>query len=153
VKFASSKFLGTITVISLALGACGTSEIYSREEFQLGVEREPQDSLDIVERMVVFHPLPSELPPSVLEALNQGKIVLTHDTSRDLDLTVIYRSGPYCGLPPDVDVSYNGALIVAVTSHVKGDCQDIIFTEAVGFVFAGNYGGDDVIVERRYLEY
>lgn len=69
----------------------------------------------------------------------EGVIVLPGDRY-GFDVVVVYRTGPFCGLLPQVVVSGTvTALTVAVTSFDVGECEAIRYDEAVGLTLTAGY--------------
>ena len=128
-------------------GPAEGDETFSSEELHEGVELSVQGNDDTVLRAVAFHPgeSPMEVPEEHFRSLRQGEAVTVHNDLRDFDMAVIYRTGPYCGLLPHVELRDTDPPEILVDPGNEGidyreftaehgvECPDMEFDEAVGF--------------------
>ncbi|NED94004.1 hypothetical protein G1H11_01590 [Phytoactinopolyspora alkaliphila] len=126
---------------------------YGAADFADGIDLTVSGDSGIIDRAVAFHPSDSdELSHEQMERLASGDSVLSHEGIRGFDVVVVYRTGPYCGLLPSVDVASNDRPVIEVTPRAasEGTCESMEFDEAVGFKIAHGFDPDelDVIVHQ-----
>ena len=111
----------------------GPSERYSVDELLRGVDAQIEDGANAIESAKIF--LPDDLPSylSFHPALEEYGVAVMQPGEGGYDVVVIYRSGPYCGLLPQVAVTGDAArLEVAITTRDGGDCDAMEYDAAVG---------------------
>jgi hypothetical protein len=159
---ASAWALTTTIVLSAGLAACAQSPTesspgHSSSQLHAGVvHEEVDDTGGLVHELEVFHPADvGELSDEVMGRLADGETVVVDGGPRGHDTTIIYRTGPYCGLLPNVRVeATNGT--VEVVSRGRDDvpegvgCPAMEFGEALGIVWADPYEGQ-AVVARHHL--
>lgn len=136
-------------------------ETFTSEEMGEGVEIRVSEGDNTVQRAVAFHPLETpdfEIPEEHLRELSEGSAVVVREGLRDFDLTVVYRTGPYCGLLPDTEQTATDPPTFAVDPGNKNidyqafseehglECPDMEFDEAVGFDLMEGVDADEVEV-------
>jgi hypothetical protein len=129
---------------------------YDAAAMSEGVELEVPGDGQVVTRAVAFHPaeVPEfEVPAEHDAALGRDEAVVLRPGLRDHDVTVVYRTGPYCGLLPALEVRPSEPPTVVVApgnesvAAADRDCESMEFTEAVGLELAPDVDPDELPIE------
>ncbi len=138
------------------VSACGSSSRqYSVDELARGVAIAANDPNDVVEDARVFIP-PDQDEYAALspQLLRQGAAVLRNvDSEPGYDVVVVYRTGPFCGLLPTVDVglSYN-VVNITVESVSRGACDAMEYDEALAIRLTAKYRDSEVSATHTLVE-
>jgi hypothetical protein len=111
-----------------------------------GVEVAVDDPDRLIDSATVF--LPDELPSylSLHPELDETGIAVLQPGEGGFDVVVVvYRTGPYCGLLPEVSVNGDGSRMqIDVRSRSSTDCDAMQYDEAVGFQVVAGHENDRV---------
>lgn len=139
-----------VGVMALASG-CGADnssgeQRYSADELSSGVDVSVNDVAGAVDSATVF--LPDDLPSyvSLHPQLDQERIAVLRPGEGGFDLVVVYRTGPFCGVLPEVSVSGDDAALT-VEIRTRGDhdeCDAMEYDEALGLELAAEFDGADI---------
>lgn len=136
---------GAVLVVAVSCGDDTSEPRYSATALADGVEVAVDDPDGLIDSATVF--LPEELPSylSLHPQLNENGIAVLQPGEGGYDVVVVYRTGPYCGLLPEVSANGDGTQIaVDVRTRSTGDCDAMEYDEAVGFQIAGGHESDPV---------
>ncbi len=134
--------------IGFALYAGGCSSTYGSDDLSEGVPIRLDESETILESasLVAFWDLPDSLQLSV--ELSNGPASYS-DISDEWDTVIVYRAGPFCGVPPGLEASREGTTVtISVMIRVEGDCEALEYEEAVGLTFIEEPDAVTVVVMR-----
>lgn len=130
--------------------AIENQESFTAAEMQEGVEIPVEGRSSTVHGATAFRPTTEEMPDSQLTALSQDEVVVIRDGLRGFDVTVVYRTGPYCGLAPRVELRESNPpafLVRPMNPRADRSCDALMFDEAVGFDLDSRVDVADVQVE------
>lgn len=142
-----------VTVVGVVLLASGCSaddssdeQRYSADELSNGVAVSVNDGAGAVDSATVF--LPDDLPSyvSLHPQLDQERIAVLRPGEGGFDSVVVYRTGPFCGVLPEVSVS-GDEVALTVEIRTRGDhdeCDDMEYDEALGLELAAEFDGADI---------
>lgn len=145
-----------LVLVAVACGDDGPSLVeqgglrrYSVVELDAGVPVEVDDPSGVVTGAEVF--LPEGLPGYVAlhPRLDRGEVVVLDDEG-GYDRVIVYRTGPYCGLLPEIVVRDTDERIeIDIRSVQAGDCEATEYDEAVGLSLAIDYASRPIAVTHR----
>lgn len=139
--------LGAVLVV--AASCDDDTPRYSATALADGVEVAVDDPDGVIDSATVF--LPDELPSylSLHPQLDENGIAVLQPGEGGFDVVVVYRTGPFCGLLPEVSASGDGSHIaIDVRTRSTGDCDSVEHDEAVGLQIAVGHESDPVQADR-----
>ncbi len=138
-------WLGAVLVVAMSCGDDTSEPRYSATALADGVDVAVDDPDGLIDSATVF--LPDELPSylSLHPQLNANRIAVVQPGEGGYDVVVVYRTGPYCGLLPEVSANRDGPQIaVDLRSRSTGLCDAMEYDEAVGFQMARGHESDPI---------
>jgi hypothetical protein len=144
------KLLGITLAGVLLIGGCTQGDTrYSATQLLEGVEVAIEDPDGIVASMTVF--LPDDLPSygSMTPELERVGIAVLDPGEGGYDVVVLYRTGPYCGLLPKVEVHDGSEIGILIKPRTEGDCDTMEYDEALGVDLAPEHEGRPLVATQR----
>jgi hypothetical protein len=133
------------TALMVSCGDETSDPRYSADALADGVTVEVDDPDNLVQSATVF--LADELTTDteISSRLADGDVVVLQPGPIAYDAVVVYRTGPYCGLLPDVE-AHDGerGIEIDVRSRTEGDCDAMEYDEALGLNFVAAHADDEV---------
>lgn len=123
------------------------AERFSGADFEAGVPVAVDDPSAVVREAIVFHP-PDDRFVDLHPRLEAGDAVVITDAA-EFDVIILYRTGPFCGLLPDVDVVDGGDQIdIRIRPVDDGeDCESDEFDEAIGLLLEPDQRDRAIVVD------
>lgn len=149
----TAKLAVAAVLASVSIVACGGDDAdvgYSLDDFGDGVLLEIDDDAGAVASATVF--LPDELPSyaTIGQRLDQERVVVLQPGEGGYDAVVLHRTGPFCGVPPDVFVTGDQLrlrveIAIVTAGAGEGECAAMEYDEAIGFDLVSEF--EDATVE------
>jgi hypothetical protein len=146
----------TAVLVSALLAVSGcASDVdeprYGADQLRLGVAIAVDDDAQAVDTAVVL--LPDELPAylSYHPVLDEQGIAVMQPGQGGYDAVVMYRTGPFCGLLPDVAVTGDENLLdVEITTNGHdGPCDAMEYDEAIGLTLLPGFENATISAHHR----
>jgi hypothetical protein len=143
-------------VVMAVLASCGEDggdrPTFTGDDLTRGIRLDVRDSTDAVGSAVLFSieqlPGDARARERTSERLEQEAIAV-HDPAGEYAVVIAYRSGGFCGVIPDVNVTGDeDNLNVEITTFDSGDCDAVEYSAAVGLELASNYHDAKVTASR-----
>ena len=109
--------------------------IYSAAALSDGVEFDIDDPDGAVESATVLLADAIEGAARFSPQLEADGVAVMPGDGTPFDVIALYRTGPYCGLVPDVRLEMTPSPVLRVNSK-SGDCDSMEYDEAIGLVLA-----------------